>query len=218
MKQTALLLFSCVAFVQTNAWAITTTTLAMEFIQYDIPLKNNTHLDIDALGIRYGEHYSQNLKTELLLGYHSSSIHQATPAIGFRPTGYYGGFNINYETTPHRALQLGGRITYTYYWTQEELDQQRVELRSNHSGARVWIALNTNEHIQLYACATLTTLEGERLLSGTQNAQLDFSERHKRGYCGGLRFNLSNDGYIILEGSGKHQRGGMVLFGRDFGE
>ena len=203
-------------FYITAATALPETSFELEFFQYDIPLKNNAVLDVDALGIRYGERYAYSpIRFELLLGQQLAS-HNNPVLQGVRASGYYGGINLHYESPVKYRLQAGGDISYVYHSAQQQINQQEIDMRLHTSEVRLWLGLHVNPHIKLYACASTISINGKQTISDTVFSQADFSNLHKKGYCGGVRYDLGDAGYIGLEGSGRHRQGGRIFFGRHF--
>ena len=84
-------------------------------------------------------------------------------------------------------------------------------MRLHTSEVRLWLGLHVNPRIKLYACASTIRINGKQTISDTVFSQADFSNLHKKGYCGGVRYDLGDAGYIGLEGSGRHRRGGAYF-------
>lgn len=205
------------ALISASAAAGEITTFALEFSRDQIPLDDGSQLEADGIGLRYSEGSALPFILELALGREGVSHVDDPRSLGFQPDGYYIGITLAAASPRWHALQIGADLGYSYHAASQQLNQQQLEIDWRRAEARGWLALHLNDRARLYGCVAASNIDGEQTIGGSTPSRIGFSNQQQRGYCGGMRLEVGDGGYIGLEVESRHQSGGRLYFGRRYG-
>lgn len=170
---------------------------------------------IDRIGIHWREQY-QPLWLGLMGGgsYATQTQHPATA--GLELGGYHVGitFELEVYTTPTMRVAFGGG--YLYERVDAETSGNDVELAWHIPSAQLIARWRLAPTVELYGGARYDYVEGEERLRGATNSTLDIEHRAETTGIAGLRLDLDNTGYVMLEGNGGSTRGVALYFGRRY--
>jgi hypothetical protein len=214
MKKTAIAILCTLPCMGVQADEV--SSFELEFSRDQIPLNDNTVLDVDGMGIRYSESSALPLQLTLSLGREVVNHDDDPLSLGFQPDGYYAGVTIGYASSQWHSLQVGADLSYSYHSATQEFNLQQLEIDWHRAEARGWLALHLNDIVKLYGCAIAINIDGAQTINGSTPSRVDFKNEQHSGYCGGIELEVGNDGYIGLEAESRHQHGGRLYFGKRY--
>ena len=217
MKEYSLLLICTLSVMTAQASEI--TSFALEFSRDQIPLSDQSRLEVDGLGVRFSENNESSglpLRLDLVLGREAVSHNNDSLSLGFQPDGYYAGITLGTASPRWHSFQIGADLGYSYHSATQQFNLQQLKIDWHRAEARGWLALHLNNVAKLYACAVAINIDGTQTINSNSPSRIGFSNQQGNGYCGGIVLEVGNEGYIGLEAESRHQRGGRLYFGKRY--
>ena len=115
-----------------------------------------------------------------------------------------------------KKLQSGFDLSYVYYSASDTVTTQTLELTWAQLEARLWLMIQVSERIKPYACAIYFNLDGKQTFKSTSISQQDLNNQDNAGVCAGVLFEMPDNGFVGLEGTGGAKDGVKVYFGKRF--
>jgi len=205
------------ALLQTaSASANNPSYFELEIKQQRIPVKGNSQLESSSFGFRYREYLANNVGFEMTLGRLGLDHENNNNALGYSPAGYHAGLGLSASTAAKKRFQAGADISYSYFNSDHRQIKDKIEISATLAQARLWLALQLTPQLKAYACAFAIGLDGEQTLTGTITTETQLDNQDKTGECGGLRWEIEDNGIVGIEANGGALRGGRIYFGRRF--